>query len=55
MMGLVDAGRDLLEREAIRRVFRPGRAAPQQRRAEQGGGGGNAERAAQHLAATGSV
>ncbi len=51
MVGLVDAGRDLLEREAIRRVLRPGRAAPQQRRAEQSGGGGNAERAAQHLAA----
>ena len=27
MVGLVDAGRDLREREAIRRVLRPGRAA----------------------------
>jgi hypothetical protein len=51
MVGLVDAGRDFIEAEAIRLILRPGGAPPQQCWAEQGGGGGNAECAAHHFAA----
>ena len=51
MVGLVDAGGDLLEREAIRRVVGPGGASPKQRRPEQGRGSRYPERAAHDVAA----
>ena len=51
VMGLVNAGLDLIEVEAIRGADGAGRALAQQRRPEQRRRGNNAERAAHHCAA----